>query len=338
MRQGRLKVDSALGAAVYHCITRTVAGERLLGDVDKEILRRMLWRVAGFCGVEILAYCIMSNHLHVLVRVPEIQKEELDRREILRRYRLLYGDGKANFFPEPDVLAALFSDSNSEEAAQWEARLRMRMNDVSAFMQTLKQRFTIWFNRSHGRFGTLWAERFKSTLVENTPSVLRMVAAYIDLNPVRAGLVEDPGHYRWSSYGEALAGRECAQTGLAAALGVNQWQEAGQEYRLILFGKGSNGRVNDQAIIPRERVLAVIAEGGKVPLAELLRCRLKFLSDGAVLGSKTFVLEISSHLRNGAPATLSQKERRGAVGNALPLEDGGESLATLRPPRKHAIC
>ena len=66
------------------------------------------------------------------------------------------------------------------------------MGDVSAFMKELKQRFSIWFNRSHKRFGTLWAERFKSVLIENAASALRTVAAYIDLNPVRAGLVEDP--------------------------------------------------------------------------------------------------------------------------------------------------
>ena len=338
MRQGRLKLDSSVGAAVYHCITRTVAGERLLGDVDKEILRRMLWRVADFCGVEILAYCIMSNHVHVLVRVPEMREQDLDRVEILRRYRALYGEGKSGFFPEPDVLAALFADRESDEAARWEARLRVRMHDVSAFMQTLKQRFTIWFNHSHGRFGTLWAERFKSTLIENAPSVLRVVAAYIDLNPVRAGLVEDPGAYRWSSYGEALAGQERARCGLASVLGHTDWREAGLEYRLILFGKGSNGRVNDQGIIPRERVLEVIAQGGKVPLAELLRCRLKFLSDGAVLGSKAFVMGMTSHRGEASEAAPGRRKRRHVVGSILPVEEGEESLMALRSLRKNAVC
>ncbi len=78
------------------------------------------------------------------------------------------------------------------------------MDDVSAFMKLLKQRFSIWYNRSHGRGGTHWCERFQSVLVEDTPHALRLVAAYIALNPVRAGLCRDPKDYRFSSYAEAL--------------------------------------------------------------------------------------------------------------------------------------
>ena len=57
-------------------------------------------------------------------------------------------------------------------------------------MKLLKQRFTQWFNRQRGRKGTLWEERFKSVLVEGTGEVLATMAAYIDLNPVRAGIVK----------------------------------------------------------------------------------------------------------------------------------------------------
>ncbi len=56
-------------------------------------------------------------------------------------------------------------------------------------MKELKQRFSRWYNRQTGRFGTLWAERFKSVLVEDHPANVETLAAYIDLNPVRAGLV-----------------------------------------------------------------------------------------------------------------------------------------------------
>ena len=53
-------------AAVYHCMTRTVNGEMLFKDREKEMLRKMLWQVADFSGVEVLTYCVMSNHFHVL--------------------------------------------------------------------------------------------------------------------------------------------------------------------------------------------------------------------------------------------------------------------------------
>ncbi len=79
------------------------------------------------------------------------------------------------------------------------------MWDLSEFMKTLKQKFTSGFNRQQGREGTLWERRFKSVLVEGSWNCILKVAAYIDLNAVRAGLVDDPKDYRWCGYGEAVA-------------------------------------------------------------------------------------------------------------------------------------
>jgi len=71
MRTARIKVKAEAGEAVYHCMTKTVNGERLFNDTGKEILRRQLWLVAEFCGVQILTYAILSNHFHVLARATE---------------------------------------------------------------------------------------------------------------------------------------------------------------------------------------------------------------------------------------------------------------------------
>ena len=92
------------------------------------------------------------------------------------------------------------------------------MLDLSAFVRDLKYRFSRWFNRREGRRGTLWEDRFKSVLVEGGEEALLAMAAYIDLNPVRAGMVEDPAEYRWSGYGEACAGRREARRGLGVIL------------------------------------------------------------------------------------------------------------------------
>ena len=69
-------------------MTRTVNGERLFGNGEKEVLRKMLWQVAEFCGVEVLTYCIMGNHFHVLLRVPVLG--EVSNQELLWRYKVLY--------------------------------------------------------------------------------------------------------------------------------------------------------------------------------------------------------------------------------------------------------
>lgn len=294
MRQARVKLGE--GEAVYHCVTRTVAGEKLLDRQSKEVLRKMLWQVAEFSGVEVLAYCIMSNHFHVLVRVSE-DGDPCSAEELIRRYRILYGQGSPPaMMPHPDVMATILADERSETAEKWRSRLEHRMGDVSEFMKTLKQRFSIWYNRSHSRFGTLWAERFKSAIVENAPESLKVVAAYIDLNPVRAGLVEDPADYRWCSFGEAMAGRSQAQSGLAAVLGLSEWNEAASGYRMVIYGKGAVGRAGEQGIIPHKRVLEVLSQNGKVSRASLLRCRLRYLTDGAVLGSEAFVRDVGERL------------------------------------------
>lgn len=329
MRQARMKVEGMTG--VYHCITRTVAGERLLDAGSKEVLRKMLWQVAGFCGVEVLSYCLMSNHFHVLVRVPE-QGEEVSREELLRRYRILYAAGHSPTHPEPGVLAAIFDTGEPEEVARWEDRLRRRMGDVSEFMKTLKQRFSVWYNKSHGRFGTLWAERFKSVIVEDDPVSLKVVAAYIDLNPVRAGLVEDPADYRWSGYGEAMGGKSRAQAGLTAVVGGREWSSAGDEYRMVLFGKGGNARV-DEGMIPREKVVEVLSAGGRVPRASLLRCRVRYFSDGAVLGSQEFVSAIGAGLQRRSRA--GARRRRNI--DVVPIAGGEEALVSWRRLRRSPV-
>ncbi|WP_269526207.1 transposase, partial [Coraliomargarita parva] len=82
----RLKVSGS--DAVYHCMTRTVNGEALFGDSEKEVLRKMLHQVSDFCGVQVLTYCIMGNHFHVLLRVPD--RQSVGDAELMRRYRVLY--------------------------------------------------------------------------------------------------------------------------------------------------------------------------------------------------------------------------------------------------------
>ncbi|MDR1790019.1 MAG: transposase, partial [Opitutaceae bacterium] len=61
MRHRRIKIPPAEGEAVYHCISRTVNGERCLDDPAKEVLRKQLWKTAEFCGVRVLTYALMSN-------------------------------------------------------------------------------------------------------------------------------------------------------------------------------------------------------------------------------------------------------------------------------------
>ena len=79
-------------------------------------------------------------------------------------------------------------------------RLRVRLGSVSCFMQELQQTFSRWYNKRNDRVGYFWSSRFKSILVSRGESQL-VCSSYIDLNPIRAGIVRKPEEYRWCTLG-----------------------------------------------------------------------------------------------------------------------------------------
>ncbi len=139
----------------------------------------------------------MSNHFHILLEVSPMPEGGFSDAELLRRLSACSGDAYLAGV-EKDLLDAR-KEGDAERVAEIHARFAYRMHNLSESMKTLLQRFTRWFNRTHERSGTLWEERYKSVIVESGTAA-RTIAAYIDLNPVRAGMVVDPADYRWSSY------------------------------------------------------------------------------------------------------------------------------------------
>jgi putative transposase len=327
MRQPRIKIDGDVGEAVYHCMTRTVNGEWLIDDVGKEVLRKQLWQISDYCGVQIVTYTILSNHFHVLVRVPT--KQPLPDEELLRRFNVLYPKPTRFQTTRIELIRAQLG-TNGPEALAWRKRQEALMGDVSQFMKLLKQRFSIWFNKTHQRFGTLWAERFKSVLVEPRDRVIETMAAYIDLNCVRAGLASDPKDYRFCGYSEAVAGRESARKGLMSFIGSRNWNDTQSAYRQVLFGTGADGNEQKGRTVPDE-FRRVIDEGGKLPLSTVLRCRVRYFSDGAVLGSKAFVGAQLAAYRKPL-----QRRSRSSPKPIPHITDWGD-LATLRGLRRQAF-
>lgn len=315
------------GEAVYHCTSRTVNGEWLIDDLAKEVLRGQIWQVADYCGVQICTYAILSNHFHILVRVP--QKQPISDSELLRRYRVLYPRPTFYQTVRLEVVQAQLAE-NGPEAVAWRQRQLALMGDVSTFMKLVKQRFSIWYNKSHQRFGTLWAERFKSVLVEPGEQVMLTMAAYIDLNSVRAGLVSDPKDYRFCGYAEAVAGSEAAREGIRSILRGRNWTEMHAHYRCMILGSGAGSR-EGAGSVPIEEVRRVIAEGGRLPLTTLLRCRVRYFTDGAVLGSRVFVEAQLARYRQNAG------RRKDTGPRPLPACTDWGDLATLRGLRQSAV-
>jgi len=278
MRTGRVRIE---GPACYHVITRLVAGTPRLPAGEKEAFRRLMRAYETFCGVRVLTYALMGTHVHLLVEVPA--PEPVGEAELVRRMRAIYPGRELRL--RLAQWAQWRASGREEDVRAEQARLRARMYDLSAFMKPLKQRFSQGYNRRMGRRGTLWEDRFKSLVVERGKDALCTVAAYIDLNPVRAGLAQDPKAYRWSGYAEALGGSARAREGLARVLwpdGAAAWSRVQAAYRRMLLSSG-------EAPVDAARVARVLREGGRLSRAELLRCRVRYFSDGVALGSRAFV-------------------------------------------------
>jgi REP element-mobilizing transposase RayT len=287
-------------------------------DGEKERFRKTLRAVAEFSGVKILTWTCLSNHWHVLTYVPA--REEVSDQTLARRLSFLYDKTVVeNLLMQ---LAALRTAGNAEAAEARKREYTYRMYDLGEFVKTLKQRVSVSYNRRHNRKGTLWEERFKSILVEGRPGTLTRMAAYIDLNAVRAGLVKDPRDYRFCGYGEAMGGSKSAREGLMTVVKEGDleenWGTAAARYRQLLYvsgesrSAGENGRPAKNGFSAKA-VEAVIVEQGKLPVNEILRSRIRYFSDGAIIGSRVFVEEAFGRHRThfGAKRVAGAKPMKG---------------------------
>ncbi len=310
MRRCRLKIVHQ--SACYHVICRITQGQLWLGEGAKIAFRELLPRVAAYCGVEVLTYCVMSDHFHLLVRVPPKAAADaaLDGLQLSQRVGKLYGTDEAV------RVESLWQDRSLPGMTfLWEAELGMhlgRMHDLSVFMQFLKQRFTMGHNRSRGTKGTLWTERFKSVLVEarsGERNPLQIVAAYIDLNPVRAGLLAEAKDYPHSGFGSACLGNIDSQRGLAALCEAKNWAEARAHYERFLAGKFTPSET--------DVTQTSAAQPPDSSLGSALRVRQASLVKGFVIGSATFVMEILLGLAEIRASVRPQAYASGGMGGDL---------------------
>ena len=350
MRKARWLAEwrkSAGKPVLYHVISRVVDRRFVLGTEEKEKFRTLMRMQENFTGCRVLSYCLMDNHFHLLLEVPPMADGGISDELLLKRLSALYGEDFVGGVSRElaDARAADYtSDAGMDEAlAAIHKRFTYRMQDLGEFMKGLLQRFTQWFNRAHSRTGRLWEDRFKSVIVEDGIAA-RTMAAYIDLNPVRAGMVNDPADHRWSSYGEAVGGGnkgngKKAREGLVRAYFCNQgigfeagkWTEVSRLYRrlmgLALGNKpergesqrrgqselSGDGRRQTAATVTKNTAELLESEDNQTVLkdlgmAKMLRCRIRYFTDGAVIGSREFVNEAFASARE----RFSPKRKDGA--------------------------
>ena len=255
----------------YHIMSRTALEGYPLDDVEKDFYVEQVVRLSKLFFVEVLGFCCMGNHFHLLVRM--LPETDFSDGELKRRLSAFY-DTEPSFYEDGQL-----------------PYLREKLGSLSEYVREIKVRFTRFYNKRHGRRGYFWGDRFKSVVVQNGETLINCLA-YIDLNPVRAGLVSRPEDYRWNSIGYHIQTKN-KDDFLSLDFGLRQYgamddRERLRRYRRFLYETGAMDKEK------RVQIDAEIVEKERKNDFELTRTRrflyrTRYFTDSGIIGGKAFV-------------------------------------------------
>jgi REP element-mobilizing transposase RayT len=280
--------------AVYHVMSRTALDGFPLMDVEKDFMLDLIKKFSSLYFSEILGFCLMGNHFHLLVKMfPENRVTDED---IQKRFEMFYGDSRA--FAKGQI-----------------PYLRAKLSSLSEFMREIKVGFARFYNRRHNRRGYFWGDRFKSVIVEKGETLINCLA-YIDLNPLRAGMVTRPEEYRWNSLGYHVQTNN-RDNFLSTDFGLKEFnvksmKERIRRYRRYVYEAGAvnqpekgKAKVIDGKVLEKERNREF-----ELSRNDRFRYRTRYFTDSGIIGSKEFVstnyqqfkhLFYSKHEKNPKP-------------------------------------
>ncbi len=264
---------------VYHIMSRTTLGGFPLQAAEKDHLLAVIARLCRFYLVDLLGFCLMGNHFHLVIRMHPA--EAATDEHIVQRFKRQFGD-------------------DAEITAHQIQECRQKLSSLGAFVKDVKQIFTQYYNKRWNRKGFFWGERFKSLIVQEGISLVNLLA-YVDLNPVRAGLVQRPEDYHWNTLGYLV---QCGnRDGLVCLdLGMQEWNELGpaeviRKYREFVYETGAvvacKGKDQDAEMIGRQR-----KKKARISRDDVFRGRCRYFTDSGVIGSKEFVAEVFDAMKH----------------------------------------
>jgi putative transposase len=174
--------------------------------------------------------------------------------------------------------------------------LRLKLSSLSEFMREIKVEFARFYNRRHSRRGYFWGDRFISVIVERGETLINCLA-YIDLNPLRAGLVKRPEQYRWNSLGYHVQSNNRGNF-LSTDFGLKEFnfkskKERIRRYRRYVYEAGSvnqpekgNVKVIEDKVLEKER-----RREFELSRSDRFRYRTRYFTDSGIIGSKEFVAQ-----------------------------------------------
>ncbi len=182
----------------YHCISRCVRQALLCGEGfehRKQWIEDRLELLAGNFAVAVCSFSVMDNHLHVLVRLDPGVAEAWSDEEVVRRWIAVYPP-RAMKLADPKIVRMLIEHLMKDTPQV--AKYRQRLRDLGWFMKALKEPLARMANKEDDCKGTFWESRYKSIAILDEEALLA-TCAYIDLNPVAAGVATTPEASRHTS-------------------------------------------------------------------------------------------------------------------------------------------
>ena len=182
----------------YHCISRCVRRTHLCGEGfehRKQWIEERLETLAGCFAVSVCGFAVMDNHLHVLVRLDTADASSWSAEKVLRRWTLAYPPKTPR--GKNIKITRAWIDEHVKDQKRIEL-LRERLVCLGWFMKALKEPLSRMANKEDGCKGTFWESRYKSIAILDDEALLA-TCAYIDLNPVAAGISAAPETSRYTS-------------------------------------------------------------------------------------------------------------------------------------------
>ena len=193
MTRPRATLVSVADTPYYHVIGRCVRRAYLCGEdalTGRSFNHRRQWLLERLqlltdtFAIDLCAYALMSNHYHLVVRLDVERVKQWSAHEIVTRWRRLYaGPAYAQKFLRGESI----SESEQAQLDTWLPVWSARLADLSWFMRCLNEWLARLANQEDGCTGRFWEGRFKSQALLDEGAVLTAMA-YVDLNPVRAGM------------------------------------------------------------------------------------------------------------------------------------------------------
>jgi len=276
MRPPRLLAEPGR-SGLYHITSRVVDKRIIFGEKERARFLKLAKGYAVFGGIDLVSWCLMGNHFHLMVRVRAEDAMKLSDEAVLERAAHIYEGWKL------ERLRMNFENSPSEASRrQLLDPFRERMGSLPEYVGQVKKAFTRWYNIRNNRCGTLWEGRYHSTLMEHEEDeklvkerglggLAQRIAAYIDLNPLRAGEVVEPEGNDWTGYGCAVRGDGMALQGLRLLWGEEVGGMKGLlgAHKSAVYEEGHEDKVpaggpkSKRRGIAREKVLRVRQEWSK---------------------------------------------------------------------------